>query len=268
MIVGLVSAKETLKRKFEVEMTEKLEYLPNYNIQPNRTCIFISSDKPGQFSEYHYGMIPSWSKEPVPYYHAPVESHKTEHKEGILRKDIILDQSFRKPIRSQRGILPIDYFIVPAKNNIPYLVFPTEKKNRPVALACIWDCWKKEITDPLTYGFAILTIPAFGVFKEAGIEYLPVVLDEYQYRKWLKPNLSLTAVTEMLVPVPKTELNAFPVSNEIWNCEDNDRRLIANQGELLVKEKAMIKPTIAEKFQRKKFHDSPGFDWGYMKIGK
>lgn len=263
MIIGLVSAREAIERKFETEIPDRLEYLPNYNLREDMNCLFLIS---GKFCMYSFGMTPSWSKEPVKVYMAQVENPKIQHRDGILRKDIILDPRFRKAIRSQRGILPVDYFIVPGKNGELFLVFSPDRNKRPFALACIWDSWKKEITDELTHGFAILTVPAFGPFLEAGIEYMPLVLDDYRCRKWIRPALSLTEVTGMMLPEPKTSLNAFRISSEIRYNMENHKDLIIRQGDFLIPEKTQPMRAITDKFQKKKVHDDPGFHWGYLNI--
>ena len=51
-------------------------------------------------------------------------------------------------------------------------------KKRPFALGCVWDAWKKDILDPLVYGFSILTTPAYGEFASVGIGRMPLILSD------------------------------------------------------------------------------------------
>lgn len=264
MIVGLVSNSEIIERKFEVRMPEKLEYLPNYNLHPGDDCVFVGTQKPNELITMHYGLIPFWTKDSKEYYHAPMEG---SNKEGSYKNGIILDPVFRKPIREQRGLLPVDYFIVETDSGIPYLVFLKEKKQRPIGLACVWDMWKKEMTDDLSLGFSIMTIPSYGKFQKIGVKRMPIILPEHHYKKWLRNNLLLTQVTQMFCFYDDKELNAFPISPEILNNRNNDRALIEAKGEVIEKPKSeIILPKRESWFhRRKRFEDTE--PWAVRRLG-
>src|SRR5208283_1661662 len=109
MIFGLVSNKEVITRKFEADIPDNLGYLPNYNLRTGENCLFLSSVKPLSFTNYNYGFIPSGTKGEKIFYEAPVENGNHNTQEGVLKKDIIQSPIFRKAIRQQRGLLPVDY---------------------------------------------------------------------------------------------------------------------------------------------------------------
>lgn len=234
MIVGLVSEKEKIEDILEIRFGARLEYGKNYNIHPGEESIFLSSEKPTELIKMRSGLTPFWSKNEIVYHEAPLEGsdNKQFNKLGIVQ-----DIAFRKPIRENRGLLPVDYFIVESFSGIPYLVFLKEKKKRPIGLACIWDTWKKEITDPLKYGFAILTVPAYGKFRDTGIKRMPVILNEYHYKKWVRPGVPLMEASQMLHYYAEKDFNAFPVSPEILSNRNNDKTLIESKGDLIEKEK-------------------------------
>lgn len=119
MKFGLVTVKEAIEKRFEVVLPDGVEYVPNYNICKDSMSLVLSSENSNQFRSYHYGLISSGAKNPYKIYHVPIENQKSEHREGILKKDIIQDPIFQKAI-SQRCSIPVDYFIIEAKDN-PYL---------------------------------------------------------------------------------------------------------------------------------------------------
>jgi putative SOS response-associated peptidase YedK len=200
-------------------------------------------------------MIPFWTKNNKVYYHAPMEG---SNHEGNSKMGIILDPIFRKPIREQRGLLPVDYFIVETDSGIPYLVFLKEKKQRSVGLACVWDMLKKEMTDDLFYGFSIITVPAYGKFEKIGVKRMPMILPDHHYKKWLRNNLQLTQVTQMFSFFDDKELNAFPISPEILTQRGNDKTLIEAKGEIVEQPKPEmdIPKQVVWYHRRKKFEDS------------
>lgn len=249
MIVGLVSSKEKLEMRFEAQVPEEIECTANYNIRPGDDCLFLASDDMYHFGRMRYGMVPFWSNKEKFLYEAPIEGHK--HEESF-KKGIILDNAFRKPIREQRGILPVDYFILNSNDGKPYLVYLKEKQKRPIALACLWDTWQKVDTGELYTGFCVINTPSYGKFKEIGLSRMPIVIHENRCRKWLKNGLLLTEVTELIVPYPEELLNAFPISPEILTNKENDKKLIEANGKPIEHEKPVVIPKQTGWFHRRK----------------
>ncbi len=265
MIVGLVSDKEKIESILELRFGEGIDYEKNYNIHPGQECIFLSSDKPTELTKMRSGLTPFWSKNEIIYHEAHLEGSNNKH---FTKLGIVQDIAFRKPIRENRGLLPVDYFIVESVSGIPYLVFLKEKKKRPIGLACIWDTWKKEITDPLKYGFAILTVPAYGKFKETGIQRMPVILNEYHYKKWVRPGIPLMEASQMLHYYAEKDFNAFPVSPEILKNSGNNKALIEPKGNMIEiekPEKKYIPESYHSKMKRKQERKDDSIPWGERK---
>ena len=258
MIFGLVSQPQSIIKKFETSIPDKLELPPNYNIRPTHPTLFLSSAKPNIFTIYRYGMVPSGSNHEKILFEAPVENPNKPTHDTILTKDIILNQDTRNQIRSQRGIIPVDYFIVQSEQGKPYLFFMKDKK-RPFGIGCVWDAWKKNILDELVYGFAVISVPVYGEFAKIGIKQVPLVIAESYYKRWLKKDTHLSSITALLNPIDEYILNGYPISDKILNCVDNERALIEPVGKLVVKdEKTVIS------FERKghKKHKGNGMEWG------
>jgi putative SOS response-associated peptidase YedK len=232
VLFGLVSKSEVIEKKFNVSLEEKLWYTPNYNLRPSDQMLFLSSAKPDEFLNFRYGMTPSGSIHEKIIFEAPVEKGSHQLNDPTIKKDIILNKDFRKQIREQRGILPVDYLIVQNTEGKPFLLYMKDKQ-RPFGIACLWDCWKKDILDNLTYGFSVITVPTFGEFTKVGITQVPLILYENSYRKWLKTNASLSGITHLLHPMDEKQMNAFPIADKILTCTDNDKGLITQTGELV-----------------------------------
>ena len=256
MIFGLVSNKEAITRKFEADIPESLSYTANYNLREGANCIFLSSAQPQTFTNYRFGMIPCGSKGEKIFYQAQVENVTHHSTTGILRRDIIHSPYFQKAIRQQRGLLPVDYIIVESEARKPYLLFLKDKK-RPMGLACVWDAWKKDMLDELVYGFAVVTVPVYGgELEKLGIKEIPLILNENSYKKWLKTDASLAAITHLLNPVDEKLINGYPVSDKILTCDDNERSLIDPVGEFIFKEEKMLIPQIRSYYGHKKKKDN------------
>jgi putative SOS response-associated peptidase YedK len=235
MILGLVSIKEAITKRFEASIPEKVEYSTNYNIRPGYETLLLSSANIQYFSVYRYGMVPSWSKEERIIYEAPIEGDKLSQEKDASQKGIVSSENFRKPIRAQRGIVPADYFVVENNEGKPYIIYSRDKK-RPLALGCVWDAWKMNILDDLIYGYAILTLPATGEFAKLGIKRLPLILPEFNYKRWLKADAPLTEIISMLEIFPEKFLNAHLIGQDIINSTENDQSLIIPVGEPVVKQ--------------------------------
>lgn len=236
MIIGLVSSPEVIYKRFEAAVPEKLNYVSNFNLRPGNEMLFLSSAKPTEFVSYRFGMTPFFSKTEKLLYEAPVEGEKLREPGDNLKVGIILSPNFRKPIREQRGLLPVDYFIVQNWQGKPYIIFMRDKK-RPFALGCVWDAWKKEITDPLNYGFAVLSTPSYGEFAKIGIGRIPLIIPENRYKRWLKTDDMLNQVTDLMDYYDQKQFNAYPISNEILTSEANEKTIIAPVGELVIQDK-------------------------------
>ena len=236
MIAGLVSTNDSIEKRFNRASLGKITHLPDYNIRPGDHTLFLSSSKANEFKTFRYGMVRSGTNEERLLFEIPIEAPwRKIHDEHILRKDIISSPDFRKHIRGQRGLMPVDYFIVETEKD-PCVIF-MRNKQRPFALGCIWDAWKKNILDDLTFGFAILTVPAYGIFKQIGIERMPLIIPEDHYQEWVDPDPTIMSKTKLMDYYPEEYLDAFPISNEILTSRENLKSLISPVGNRLIIEK-------------------------------
>lgn len=72
----------------------------------------IANEKPDKIQLFRFGMIPFWTKNKMALFnaHSEVDFNKEDAPEFDGAKGIITKPAFRKPIRSQRCIVIVDYF--------------------------------------------------------------------------------------------------------------------------------------------------------------
>src|SRR5947209_10562101 len=77
---------------------------PRYNIAPGQPILAVSNEKPDQFDYFHWGLIPSWAKDP-----------SIGNRMINARAETLAEKpSFRTSLRRRRCLVPDDG---PAKRN-------------------------------------------------------------------------------------------------------------------------------------------------------
>jgi len=201
--------------------------LPNYNVVPGALAPVITNDKPDEIQFFRFGLTPFWAKKPMYLINARSEGDHNPDDDPLYRgaKGIISKPSFRKPIRSQRCLIIVDYFIEGPKAeklDKPYLVF---LHRRPFALAGIWDQWANPETGEIIFSFSIITTTPNRLLQQIHHHRSPVILHEGDERRWLQ-EVPLSEVTALLEPYEGNEMNAFPISPRIKNPRVNEAGLL------------------------------------------
>jgi len=231
IIIGQISGKETLEQKFELAFSDNQHIESNYFIERITKAWVVSNQRNPVFLQFHYGMIPFWSRKPVMHFESPVEGSVNPGAER-LKKRIIIHPSYRRPIRESRCLVPADYFIVPNDEGEPYLLFSNASKI--FALAGIYDSWKEEYHQEDFYrGFSLLTTPSGEEFRNVGINRLPLILSERVYKRWLNPDTPLAEITRLLEITGEKNLNGYPVSRALYQDRQNSSELCTPAGSML-----------------------------------
>lgn len=236
----LIQKAEVLEKRFGVVVPNTIQLLPSYNIGPGKMAPVITNDHPHEIQLFRFGMTPSWMTKPGLYINARAEGdHNSDNNPNYSgAKGIITKPVFRKPIRSQRCLVPADAFIEgPEKEKLdkPYVVYLRDKV-RPFAFAGIWDCWKNPGTDELIYSFAIITTVANELTQKIQHHRSPVILHREDERRWLSDQLELSEVTRLLEPYPGELMNAYPIAPTIKNPRADDPGLIHPVGQRIMPE--------------------------------
>jgi len=208
-------------------------YEPNFNISVGNKTLVLTDDKPQQLQLFQFGLTPFWAEKQMNLFNARAEGDSNKDNDTNFRgsKGIILKPEFRKPIRSQRCLIVASAFIEGLTNAVtPYLIY---LKKRPIAFAGIWDSWKNPENEEIVNSFAIITVAANSFMQKVHCSRMPVILTEYYYKTWLKPGLNLGTITGLLEQYPANAMNAYTISNEIKNIENNYKKLLNPIGDRL-----------------------------------
>jgi putative SOS response-associated peptidase YedK len=236
----LIQTLEYLEKRFEARAPEGVHFVPSYNVSPGKYAPVITNEKPREIQLYRFGLTPFWSSKANLFINARAEGDYNSDNDPRFTgaKGIISKPAFRKPIRSQRCLIPADAFIEgPEKEKLskPYLVY-LRNKVRPFAFAGIWDRWNNHETGEIISSFAIITTVANELLQMIPHHRSPVILHREQEKEWLSDNLTLSEVTSMLNPYPAAMMNAYPISPAIKSPYADEPGLIDPIGDRLVPE--------------------------------
>ncbi|MFM1745421.1 MAG: hypothetical protein RLZZ630_1358 [Bacteroidota bacterium] len=205
--------------------------LPNYNVVPGAPAPVITNDQPDTIQFFRFGLTPFWAKKPMYMINARAEGDHNSDDDPLYRgaKGIISKPSFRKPIRSQRCLVIVDYFIEGPKLeklDKPFLVY---LHRRPIALAGIWDQWANPETGEIISSFSIITTTPNKLLQKIHHHRSPVILHEEDERRWLA-DAPLSDITALLEPYDGRDMNAYPIDPRIKNPRVNEPALLAPVG--------------------------------------
>lgn len=237
---AVVTKIKEIEKKFGVTSNSGLSFEPNANVAPGTFAPVITSASPKEIQFYRFGLMPSWSKKPMLLINARSEG---DHNQDNLQnytgaKGIFEKPSFRKPIRSQRCIIPADYFFEGPQDLGLSKPFCFYKKNEytPFCFAGIWDEFIDQNSGYKLASFAIITTPANDLLRRIGHPRAPLILPEGREKEWLNPDLALSDISGFFLPPGNDELNAYPVSSEIKNPKAQGLHLLQPTGERVDKE--------------------------------
>lgn len=247
IIIGQVSSIERMESTFEVVNKAGLEDRKNFAIYPEDSLLAITSKDRHSIVEVDYGLIPFWTKNSQKIFEAPIEGKTKSDETSKLKKGIINEPAFRKPIRELRSIIPVDYFIL-HEGEKSMLFFNV---HRPFALSGLIDFWKPTITEKNLYsGVSILTLPAKGIYKDCGFTRQPMIVEEKSWKYWLR-DISLTEVTSLIDYSSDKLINGYQVDTTLILLHTKDKSVIEQKGIFLKDNVKMnTKEKIREKFRK------------------
>lgn len=229
----LVATIEQLEQHYRLNTISVPElWNGSYNIGPGKEVPVICSDRPDTLQMATFGMSPAWAQKRMFLFNARAEGDGNPNNDpeyaggpGIIQKP-----AFRKPIRSQRCLIPANAFIEGPENEKlqkPYLIY--QKGEALLSLAGVYEDWTDPETAVVYRGFAIITTVANELLQSIGHRRSPVILNRSRERKWLLSE-DLHEITALLHPFDSHYLNAFPISSEIRNPRADGRDLITPLG--------------------------------------
>ena len=186
---------------------------PRYNIAPTQSVpVFRLQEDHRVLSQLHWGLIPSWSKEP-----------KSSYSTMNARADTLATKpAFRSAYKSRRCLVIADGYYEwkpTGKIKQPYLY--EIDGGQPFAFAGPWEQWWGEDKDaPPLESCTIITIEANKLASQVH-NRMPVILSPNDYDLWLDPRVKDTnMIAPLLDQFPENRMSVRAVSTFVNNARN------------------------------------------------
>ncbi len=205
---------EAIAQTFQVAEVPSLE--PRYNIAPTQaiaTVVRTPQQEGRQLKLLHWGLIPSWAKDP-----------KIGSKLINARAETVAEKpAFRSAFRQRRCLVVADGFYEwqqqeDKKQKQPY--YFRFKDESLFAFAGLWERWEDHNGEEIQ-SCTLLTTQANELMRPIH-NRMPVILDPEAYELWLDPEVKKPELLQpLLQPYPTEQMTAYPVS-KLVNKPTND----------------------------------------------
>jgi len=215
----IVSSAEQACGRFQLKLGEQ-------NVALKSPCLVsgtdlawvVTSQEPNTLQSRRFGFTSHRSDKRIDQLNIPTDILNKE--EDDLEYDhlmsVFMKPDFNAPITSQRCVVLVDAFLVTSPDNIHYLIH-MQNKERPFALAGIYDYWKDPQTVEVSAGFAIITAGANPMLRRIGVNHMPVILAQKNVSKWLDVKTYRRQYLPLIHTFPETVMNGYPVSGKLFS---------------------------------------------------
>ncbi len=216
----LTSPLEAIARRFGVFAHDRLEWQSRYIVSPGDETLVLTQHHPKQLVMSSFGMTPSWSGQQILMVNARAEGNKNRDDDPMFSgaKAIFMNAAFKKPLFSQRCAVIADAFLVTGPQMQPFLVY-LRNRERPFAMAGLFDIWKHPESGLLVHGFTIVTVPGNALLRQLQNTRMPVILPKGRETDWLKGSFHLTSLLKMLEMYSPEKMNAYPLAGDLSGSE-------------------------------------------------
>jgi len=205
---------EIIAKAFQVDSVPALK--PRYNIAPTQsvpTVLQTSASTNRQFKMLHWGLIPSWAKDP-----------KMGARLINARAETVNEKpAFRSAFRQRRCLVLADGFYEwqqqeDKKQKQPFYFRLSD--GQPFAFAGLWEHWKGADGEEIESCTLLTTEP--NELMQPIHNRMPVILDPKDYDLWLDSEVKKPELLQPLLRSYQTEeMTAYPVS-KVVNKPSND----------------------------------------------
>lgn len=208
---------ETIAQVFQVNNVPPLT--PRYNIAPTQqiqTILQNAEQSQREFQILHWGLIPSWAKDP-----------KMGARMINARAETVAEKpSFRAAFKQRRCLILADGFYEwqqQQKKKQPFYFRMNDE--HPFAFAGLWEHWKSgdgEVINSCT----ILTTEPNDLMRPVH-NRMPVIIDPKDYDLWLDTEVKTPELLQPLLhPYSAEEMTAYPVSTKVNKPVNDSAELI------------------------------------------
>jgi putative SOS response-associated peptidase YedK len=213
-----------LYEQFALELVnpDEREIPPRYNIAPTQPVLAVRrrGDGKRELVLLHWGLIPSWAKEP-----------SIGNRMINARAETVAEKpSFRNALRRRRCLIPADGFYEwlkrPSGPKQPFDV--SREDGAPFALAGLWEHWQGPNGEEIE-SCTIVTTAANRLMKPLH-DRMPVIIDAADYETWLAGEgehpREVQALQTLLAPREWQGMRTRPVSRLVNNTRNEGPRLL------------------------------------------
>jgi putative SOS response-associated peptidase YedK len=228
----ITSAPEAIRALFRY--VEQPNFPPRYNIAPTQPIPIVRlGDGARHFALVHWGLIPSWVKDPREF--------------ALLinaRGDTVnVKPAFRNAMRRRRCLIPADGFYEWRESGSgrkqPYFI--GARAGGPFAFAGLWECWTGPNGEEME-GAAIVTTEANRTLRPIHPR-MPVILPPAAFDLWLDcTTVDAATAAALIAPAPDGLLEAYPVSTAVNRAEHDRPNLIEPLSSSPAQQKARLEP--------------------------
>jgi putative SOS response-associated peptidase YedK len=208
--------KEILEEAFgAVSEMDGPEWVPRYNVAPGQDIAALRQDAKEpvrKLSLLHWGLIPSWAKEPSIGFKMI----------NARAKSVTERTAYRDPLRTQRCLIPADGFYEwrrEGKEKLPFCF--TLADEAVFAFAGLWERWRNP-QGGYVESCTILTTEANELLRDVH-DRMPVILAPESYALWLDPGFTnIRELLPMLKPYPAEQMRRFRVGQRVNHVKNDD----------------------------------------------
>ena len=219
----LYHSAEEVAARFEVRETpdnEARHSEARYNVAPTQEILVVTQIGTRHLDEYHWGLIPSWAKDPA------IGSKMINARAETLAEK----PSFRTALSCRRCLIPADGFYewqaAPEGSKVKTPMFLHRRDGGLFAFAGLWDEWHAPDGSPLRSCTIITTEP--NAVAAPIHNRMPVIFRPEDEALWLDKSVTDGRdLTPLLVPSPAADMEAYPVSRRVNVPTEDDPELVA-----------------------------------------
>ena len=178
----------------------------------------VTSKEPGTLQTMRFGFTPhrSETRWDLLNKRSDTVSKSDDDSEYDRLMGIFMKVDFCQPIKAFRCVVLADAFLVTAPDNSHYLIH-MQHKERPFALAGIYDHWNDPATGKSSTGFTIITAAANAMLRRIGVDQMPVILTQKNVLKWLDEKTDRRQYLPLIHTFPDNVMNGYPVSGKVFS---------------------------------------------------
>ena len=195
------------------------DYQPDYNIPPGQKIIAVVKldNSSNSAVNLHWGLIPSWSKDPK------IARHTFNAKAETLNEK----PSFRQAYQQRRCLIPATGFYewqVTEGDKQPYYIHQPD--NALFAFAGLWDYWEDQ--QKSVYSCTIITTVAQAKIKTIH-DRMPVIIKPDFYDCWLDKSNTVNEIADYMDYNVYQTLQLTPIGLRINSPLHNDKECLREE---------------------------------------